>query len=71
MAKQSLRAMKLTDSVQHQAICTNCSYSGPLRDTAPKAATDALSHVSKPGNTNHVVTITTITTRTRQFKGSK
>ena len=71
MAKQSFRLMKLSNSVQHQAICNDCSYSGPLRDTPGDASTDALSHVSKPGKANHIVTIATITTKAREFKSSK
>jgi hypothetical protein len=71
MARQSIREMKLTDSVQHQAICNNCSFSGPLRDTPGEAARDGLGHVAKPGKANHIVTISTVTVRTRTLKANK
>jgi hypothetical protein len=70
MAKQNFREMKLSNSVRHQAICNDCSFSGALRNTVPEASADALSHVSKPGKENHIVTISTITTRTRAFRGA-
>lgn len=67
MAKQSIRAIKLTDGITHQAICSSCSYAGDIRETRKEAEIDAAGHVSKPGKANHQVRISTIETSVKKF----
>lgn len=71
MAKFQVNEARFLDSTQHQAVCTNDHFSGPLEDTEEQAETDAANHMAKPGNENHIVKIISVKRSVRNFTNNK
>jgi hypothetical protein len=65
MAKSTSK--KFTDTKTFQAVCTKGDFNGTRRASQDEAETDAASHTSKPGKTNHVVKIITTVTTVKAF----
>ena len=67
MAKKFTRILKHQVGTQFEAVCTNCNYNGPYRQTKGEALQDAAGHNAQPGNANHIVKIITIDTNVENF----